>query len=88
VRPILWRQQIGVLNGDPNQGIPRGIELELCGPSDSDVPAAEDPIVIIHSTDDDPDLGDDLRVPLAALKDFLASSAAVLSTNFKKGGKK
>jgi hypothetical protein len=87
VRPILWRQQIDVLNGDYARGIPTRIELQLCGPSDGDVPAAADPIVMVYSADDDPGLGDELCVPLAALKDFLASAAAVLSPNFKKDGK-
>jgi hypothetical protein len=88
VRPILWRQEIGILNGDPDHGIPTRIELQLCGPSDRDVWAAKDPIVIVYSADDDPDLGNELRLPLAALKEFIDSSAELLpssSTPTEKG---
>ena len=87
MRPILWRQEIAVLNGDLDHGIPTRIELQLCGPSDRDVPSADDPIVIVYSADDDPQLGDELRLPLAALKEFIESSADLLAPNLKKGGR-
>ena len=85
MRPILWRQEIAVLNGDLDHGIPTRIELQLCGPSDRDVPSADDPIVIVYSADDNPQLGDELRLPLAALKEFIESSADLLAPNLKKG---
>ena len=78
MRPIWLRQQIDVLNGDPDQGIPTLVELQLCGPSDSEVPLADQPIVIVYSADDDPYLGDELRLPLTALKEFIESSAELV----------
>jgi hypothetical protein len=72
MRPILWRQGIDVLNGDPDRGIPTRIEFQLCGLSDQEgVPAADEPIVCVYSLDDDPDLGEELRVPLGLLKKFI-----------------
>lgn len=75
MRPILRRQQIDVLNGNPDDGIPTRIELQLCGSSDSEVPLKDEPIVCVYSAVDDPYLGEELRLPLAALQEFIDSSA-------------
>jgi hypothetical protein len=80
VRPILRRQQIDVLNGDPDHGIPARIELQLCGPSDSPGPLANVPIVIVYSADDDPNLGEELRLPIAALQGFIELSVELITS--------
>ena len=72
----------------PTTAYRHGSSYSCAGPSDRDVPSADDPIVIVYSADDNPQLGDELRLPLAALKEFIESSADLLAPNLKKAGKK